>query len=93
MLRGRSPQSDALATFYRFKLRTGVMLDRFDRPNAWQKDFYDHIVRTDGDWRGQAKYIALNPVRAQIVEDAYDYPNLYSSLDTKAEVISQIFWD
>ena len=93
MIRGRSADGDALETFYRFKLRTGVMLDRFDRPTAWQKDFYNHIVRTSGDWRGQAKYICLNPLRAGIVEDAYDYAHLYSSRGETREVLAQIFWD
>jgi REP element-mobilizing transposase RayT len=93
LIRGTDEKSDVLEAFYRFKLRTGVLLDRFYRPAHWQKDFYDHIVRCDGDWRGQAKYVALNPVRKGTVEDPFDYPFNYSSLDTREEVLSQIFWD
>ena len=32
LLQGRCEKSDALEAFYRFKLRTGVLLDRFYRP-------------------------------------------------------------
>ena len=93
LLRRRTEASDALEAFYRFKLRTGVLLDRFYRPAHWQKDFYDHVVRCDGDWRGQAKCLALNPIREGLVQDAFDHPFVYSSLDTRQEVLSQIFWD
>ena len=93
LLQGRSDAADPLAAFVRFKLRTGVRLDRFCRPTHWQKDFYDHIVRCDRDWRGQARYVALNPVRAGLVEDPFDYPLVFSSLDTRQEVLAQIFWD
>ena len=93
LLRGGSEGSDVLEAFYRFKLRTGVLLDRFYRPAHWQKDFYDHIVRCGADWRAQAKYVALNPIRAGLVEDPFDYPHCYSSLDTSREVLGQIFWE
>jgi putative transposase len=93
ILQGRFEAIDALGAFYKFKLRTGIQLDRFCRPAHWQKDFYDHIVRCDGDWRGQAKYVALNPVRAGLVQDPFDYPFAYLSLDTRQEILSQIFWD
>lgn len=40
----------------------------------WQPNFYDHLIRSGEDWREQAWYIALNPVRAGLVSRFADYP-------------------
>ncbi|TKR30398.1 transposase [Luteimonas gilva] len=44
----------------------------------WQPGFYDHYLRSDEDLRAQARYIALNPVRAGIVAKTEDYPHQWS---------------
>ena len=46
-----------------------------NRPEmGWQKDFYDHIMRTQEDIVAQVKYILDNPVRKGLVVNWEDYP-------------------
>ena len=92
LAKGRTASSDALAAFYRFKLRTGIQLDRFCRPAKWQKDLYDHIARYGHDWRSQARYIAHNPLRAGLVEEPLEYPYIYSSMGDQKQVLYDIYW-
>ena len=56
-----------------YKQRTGFWLGRHRPHCAWQKDFYDHIIRTDEDLGVQIRYIANNPVRRELVRDWRDY--------------------
>lgn len=59
---------------FNFKSRAGAWLRSNHPTTFFQKGFYDHIVRDGEDWRHQATYIALNPVRAGLVENLFDYP-------------------
>ena len=77
LIKGLDFDSDTLATMEKFKLLATKMLYRRGLPKM-QEGFYDHIVRAGDDWRGQARYIALNPVRAGLVEHFFDYPYLGS---------------
>jgi REP element-mobilizing transposase RayT len=40
----------------------------------WQKDFYDHIIRTREDMVSQVRYIQDNPVRECLVSFRDEYP-------------------
>ena len=40
----------------------------------WQKDFYDHVIRTHEDIAAQVRYILDNPVRKGLVSSWEDYP-------------------
>ena len=40
----------------------------------WQRDFFDHRLRNDESWREKADYILQNPVRANLVRNADDWP-------------------
>ena len=40
----------------------------------WQKGFYDRALRREEDIRSIARYIVMNPVRAEIVSRIWDYP-------------------
>ena len=42
--------------------------------DRWQKDFYDHIIRTNEDIVAQVKYILDNPVRKGVVLSWERYP-------------------
>lgn len=35
----------------------------------WQPRSYDHILRSDEDWKHVAEYIVMNPVRKGLVSD------------------------
>jgi len=39
----------------------------------WQKDFYDHIIRTNEDIAAQVRYVLDNPVRKGLVLFWQDY--------------------
>jgi hypothetical protein len=36
---------------------------------AWQKDFYDHIIRETEDYGGQVRYLLRNPVQRGCAND------------------------
>ena len=39
----------------------------------WQRETYDHWVRSEAEWVRIASYIEMNPVRAGLVQCAGDY--------------------
>ena len=41
----------------------------------WQREFFEHRLRSEGDCREKADYILMNPVRAGLVEDWPDWPH------------------
>ena len=41
----------------------------------WQKGFYDRAIRKEDDLAGIARYIILNPVRANLVNTVREYPH------------------
>jgi putative transposase len=40
----------------------------------WQRDYYDHILRSEEGVNAVAIYIFLNPVRAGLVRDSHEWP-------------------
>ena len=42
--------------------------------NLWQRDYYDHIVRSGDSLECVAAYILANPVRAGLVADCHAWP-------------------
>lgn len=44
----------------------------------WQDESFDHLIRNEADWEDKFHYIHDNPVKANLVEKALDYP--FSSL-------------
>jgi|MudIll2142460700_1097286.scaffolds.fasta_scaffold02222_6 REP element-mobilizing transposase RayT len=71
---GTALDSDAWKVIVTYKQRTGYWLSRNAPHVRWQKDFYDHIIRKDGDLGVQVRYILDNPVRKGIVSSWRDYP-------------------
>ena len=74
ILRGRNPQSDVWRAMVAFKQQTGFWLGHHTPASAWQKDFYDHIIRADEDLGAQIRYFANNPVRKGLVRHWHEYP-------------------
>ncbi|GIV61894.1 MAG: hypothetical protein KatS3mg044_0760 [Rhodothermaceae bacterium] len=74
MLHGLDHQADLWQAVVSFKQYTGYWFASQGFPFRWQKGFYDHILRSDEDWKKQVRYIANNPVRAGIVEGWDQYP-------------------
>jgi len=42
---------------------------------TWQRDFFDHRLRSDESEREKADYILQNPVRAGLINDAETWPH------------------
>lgn len=74
LLRGQSDNADVLRAMKSFKQKTGFWLSQNYSSVRWQKDFYDHILRTEDEIPKHITYILNNPVRAGFVEDWKNYP-------------------
>jgi putative transposase len=40
----------------------------------WQKDFFDHVIRSDQSYSEKYEYILNNPVNAGLVEEPAQWP-------------------
>ena len=68
LLAGKNPDSDIKKCIDLFKQKSGFWLKK-NYPNIkWQKDYYDHILRSNEELTTQIRYILNNPVRAGIVD-------------------------
>src|SRR3989338_9826529 len=74
LLEGDHVESDVLAAVVLFKQKSGYWLSKSGRTDRWQKDFHDHILRSDEDVLKQVRYILENPVRAGIVDSWEEDP-------------------
>ncbi len=73
LFRGLGDDSDLLDAMKHFKLTSGLWMMRRQLP-GWQRRFYDHNIRNPSDVRNHVRYIANNPVRTGLVQNALDYP-------------------
>ena len=44
----------------------------------WQRDFFDHRLRSAKEFEAKAKYVRMNPVRAGLVSRAEDWPHTWT---------------
>jgi putative transposase len=57
-----------------FKRYTARLLNQLENITPlWQKNFYEHVVRTDESMKEIAKYIIYNPIRKNMVSDWQEY--------------------
>lgn len=68
LLSGNNPRADIKKCLESFKQKTGFWLYKNKRNYKWQKDYYDHILRSEENSIFQMRYILNNPVRASLVE-------------------------
>jgi len=57
-----------------YKQKTGFWMSANKPEIGWQKDFYDHIIRTNEDVAAQVRYVLDNPVRKGLVLLWEEYP-------------------
>jgi putative transposase len=72
-----TPQGDmysALNAANKFKQHNGYWMKTMFGHSLWQKDYFDHIIRSDADQIKQMQYAMLNPVRRQLCEQWNEYP-------------------
>jgi putative transposase len=74
LLIGEEPQSDLLAAMDYVKWRTGSQFASKNLDVAWESGYYDTIARAGEKWAMHARYIALNSVRAGLVENPEEWP-------------------
>ncbi len=74
LLRGQAESADVLRSMKSFKQKTGFWLSQKYPPVRWQKDFYDHVLRTEDEIPKHIQYILNNPVRACLVDNWKNYP-------------------
>jgi putative transposase len=74
LIRSMSGEADLWKTVVTYKQKTGYWLSINKPEIKWQKDFYDHIIRSDEKTGTHIKYILDNPVRKGIAASWQDYP-------------------
>ncbi|MCC6415765.1 MAG: transposase [Opitutaceae bacterium] len=45
----------------------------------WQRDFFEHRIRSDESWEEKAAYIRENPIRQGLVSEAKSWPWVFES--------------
>lgn len=74
IITGTQCSSDIWRAVVSYKQKTGFWMST-NRPEIkWQKDFYDHVIRTNEDIAVQVRYILDNPVRKGLVASWEEYP-------------------
>ena len=76
ILHGTADEADVWRAITDFKQRSGYWLQQHKELYAgatWQKDFYDHTIRTREDLGAQVRYSANNPVRKDLVKNWDEY--------------------
>ncbi len=68
ILSGKHGKSNIKKCIDLFKQKSGFWLYKNIPTIKWQKDYYDHILRSNEDLTAQIWYILNNPVRAGIVD-------------------------
>jgi len=74
VLAGNNPDSNIKKCLEMFKQKTGFHLSKSKANVSWQKDYYDHILRSEENLETHIKYILNNPVRAGLSEYWKKYP-------------------
>ena len=71
---GTTGNSNVLGAMVKYKQKTGFWMSTNKPEMRWQKDFYDHIIRTNENIATQVRYILDNPVRKGLVTCWHEYP-------------------
>jgi len=74
IITGTHNESDIWKTIVSYKQKTGYWFSCNKPGMRWQKDFYDHIIRTNEDVATQIRYILDNPVRKGLATSWEEYP-------------------
>ena len=57
-----------------YKQRSSFAYKEAHGAPLWQRGYYDHVIRAEGDLHAAIKYILENPVRKGLVEDFRNFP-------------------
>ncbi len=87
-LRWRLIKIDFAKAVPNIERRSAVRMARGER-GIWQRRFWEHLIRDDGDFRRHVEYCYINPVKHGLVARVGDWP--YSSFhrDVRAELFPE----
>jgi putative transposase len=71
---GKSSSSNLLVFAKGLKQKTAFSFKRETGSRLWQKNYYDHVLRTNEEANHVAGYIWMNPVRKGLCKNFEDYP-------------------
>ncbi len=74
IISGTGTDADIWRTVVSYKQKSGFWMSVNKPGMRWQKDFYDHVIRTREDMVAQVTYIQDNPVRKCLVSLWEEYP-------------------
>ena len=74
IISGTTTDANVWKAVVSYKQKTGFWMSENKPGMRWQKDFYDHVIRTNEDIVTQARYILVNPVRKGLVLSWQEYP-------------------
>ena len=74
LLAGKTAQANLSEMIRRFKGCGAKSIRQFGIFDAWQKGYYEHILRSGEDCASAVAYIFENPVRAGLAKDIYTWP-------------------
>ena len=70
----RTETSDLAKAVRAFKGTSAARARSLGIHNLWQRDYFDHILRSSESFDAAAAYIFENPVRASLVSDPREWP-------------------
>ncbi len=87
VLNGRNEESNLLTFIKMFKQKTGFLFRQVHKKQLWSTSFYDRVLRKTENIRGVGRYTLANPVKADLVSDALEYPYSGSFVYSLKELI------
>jgi putative transposase len=71
---GKVPTSNLLVLANSLKQKSGYVYQKELGLRLWQKNYYDHVLRSSEESNNFAAYIWMNPVRKGLCKNFEDYP-------------------
>jgi REP element-mobilizing transposase RayT len=71
---GKTPNSNLLLLAKSIKQKTAYVYQQETGVRLWQKNYYDHVLRSSEKSNEVAAYIWMNPVRKALCNSFEDYP-------------------
>jgi len=76
LVAGLTESSPVKRYMQQFKQVTGFAFTQGHAISLWHRSYHDRVLRREESFESVATYMWANPVRAGLVENAGDYPNL-----------------
>jgi len=74
LVEGTSERAEFRALMQNVRKRTAMCYRNLAWADLWQDGYFERVLRRDEDTQAVIDYILANPVRAELVEKAVDYP-------------------